>query len=322
MQNNFNSYYLKFTTPLHIGDYKPESYEKSESFLRSDTIMAAIFSAWAKIGKVDWIGDGVPPFTISSAFPYFQKEEKKVLFFPRIKKQFNILIDNDLSKPLKKIVWIDSHFFEKIINDENIADIQSSIQGDFLTAIELPKNGFMIRQISERVQIPRDSTENESEPFYMERIYFNDGGLFFLATGDEFEKLESALDFLAHEGFGTDRNVGNGFFKWSKEWITLNAPDSEYGTNLSLYCPESKEKVNDQVDEKSTYDLIKRGGWITTEGYQGKEKNSVYMFTEGSVFYKPDDIDGNPNIDLSPDILKSIHKIYRCGRSIFLPVKI
>ena len=322
----FQTYYLKFTTPLHLGDYKPDSYEKSESFLHSDTIMAAIFSAWAKSGHADWIiNDGNPHFTISSAFPYYEKGGKKILFFPRIKKPLQIENpDNDIAKLLKKTKWLDQEYFEAIIHNRKLEEIKNHIQGEYISKHELPKDGLIQKQVSERVRIPRDMSESESEPFYMERIYFNDSGLFFLATGTELEKLEKALDFLSREGVGTDRNIGNGFFEWDSGTCDLDIPDSDYATNLGLYCPENKEQIETQVDSKSSYDLIKRGGWITTEGMQGIEKNSVYMFTEGSVFHTPQTINGNPNIDLTPDILegKIDHKIYRFGRSIFIPVKI
>ncbi|MEP7266147.1 MAG: hypothetical protein ABI844_00880, partial [Saprospiraceae bacterium] len=181
---------------------------------------------------------------------------------------------------------------------------------------------------SERVAIPRErNDENQSKPFYMERIYFTNGGLYFLVSGDELNKLEAALNFLQYEGFGTDRNVGNGFFKWHRKEISLNVPTgSAYSACLGLYCPTDKTKVQLEVNDKSSYELVKRGGWITTPGYQTIEKNSIYMFTEGSIFYKKDHIDGKGNIDLTPATLpiemKPSHPIYRCGRTLFIPVKL
>lgn len=326
----YTAYFLKFNSPLHIGDYKPDSYESSESFIRSDTINAAILASWASKGNADWIGDGNLPFTISSAFPYYMGESGPTLFFPRVRIPFPMTsYDASKSKLVKKISWMDQSYFEAIINAQDFpATAYEDIQNEFLTSVKLPEEGLLIKQVSERVKIPRErNDDNQSEPFYMERIYFNMGGLYFLATGNELNKLNAALDFLKYEGFGTDRNVGNGFFEWKDSTIDLNLPaNAGHSTNLGLYCPNDKASVVAEIDEKSSYDLIKRGGWITEAGYQTIEKESIYMFSEGSVFNKSIDIDGKGNIDLSPrnlpQDLKPSHPIYRNGKTIFVPVNV
>ena len=105
--------------------------------------------------------------------------------------------------------------------------------------------------------------------------------------------------------------------------------ETDYSTNLGLYCPMSKDKVAVEVGEDNLntgYDLVKRGGWITSSSHQSIEKDSIYMFGEGSIFKKNELIDGQKNIDLSPKYLpptmKPDHPIYRSGCSIFIPVKI
>jgi CRISPR type III-A-associated RAMP protein Csm4 len=330
----YTAYFLKFTSPLHIGDYKPDSYESTESYLRSDTINAAIIATWAKLGRIDWIEEckGALPFTISSAFPYYGEKGNENIFFPRIKLSFDLKDkDTKLSKLIKKITWMDKDYFEKVINAKEIdQSFESHIKKEFLTSNEIfPENGFMTKQVSERVAIPRERSEkNQSEPFYMERIYFDNGGLYFLAVGQEFDKLEAALNLLQYEGLGTDRNIGNGFFEWHKGEVNIESPsDTVFATNLGLYCPISQDKVKEELDaEYSGYDLIKRGGWITSTSHQSIEKDSIYMFGEGSIFKKGDLVDGQKNIDLRPrnlpDNRKPSHPIYRSGCSIFIPVKI
>jgi CRISPR type III-A-associated RAMP protein Csm4 len=330
----YTAYFLKFTTPLHIGDYKPDSYESTESFLRSDTINAAIIATWAKLGHIDWIEEcnGALPFTVSSAFPYYGEKDNENIFFPRMKLSFDLKDkDTKLSKLIKKITWMDKTYFEKVINAKEIDQtFESHIKKEFLTSNEhFPDNGFMTKQVSERVAIPRDRSEDhKSEPFYMERIYFDNGGLYFLTIGEELDKLEAALNLLQYEGLGTDRNIGNGFFEWHKGEVNIDSPsDTVYATNLGLYCPLSQEKVIEELDaEYSGYDLIKRGGWITSTSHQSIEKDSIYMFGEGSIFKKGDLVDGQKNIDLRPrnlpDNMKPSHPIYRSGCSLFLPVKI
>lgn len=326
----YNAYYLTFNSPLHIGDYKPDSYESSESFLRSDTLVAAIMSSWSKSGHEDWIGDGNLPFTISSAFPFYEGAGNRTLFFPRVRIPFPMTShEASKSKMVKKINWIDQAYFEAFINALDFPpSAYDHIQKEFLSSVKLPEEGLLVKQVSERVKIPRErNNENQSEPFYMERIYFNKGGLYFLATGDELHKLAAALDFLRYEGFGTDRNTGNGFFDWESGEISLNLPkNATHSANLGLYCPKDKASVSAEIDEKSAYELIKRGGWITEDGYQTIEKESIYMFTEGSVFKKSENLDGKGNIDLNPrnlpPNLKPDHPVYRSGKTIFIPVNV
>ena len=329
----YTAYFLKFTTPLHIGDHKPDSYESTESYLRSDTINAAIVATWAKLGHVDWIEEcqGALPFTITSAFPFYGSLGSENIFFPRLKLPFDIEDrDTKLAKQIKKITWMDKAYFETVINARKIdKSFENHIKKEFLTLEEnFPEDGFMHKQVSERVAIPRERSEdNQSEPFYMERIYFDNGGLYFLAVGDELAKLDAALNLLQYEGFGTDRNIGNGFFEWHSSEINIDVPTNcDYATNLGLYCPTSKEKVASEIDDQSGYDLVKRGGWITSTSHQSIEKDSIYMFGEGSIFKKSDKIDGQKNIDLRPrnllENMKPNHPIYRSGCSIFIPVKL
>lgn len=320
----YSAYLLHFTSPLHIGNYKPDSYDQTESFLRSDTIIAAVMSSWAKMGKKEYIGDGTTTFTVSSCFPFYGKKgEKYNFFFPRLKLSFN-LKDRDakLSKKLKKVTWLDQLFFEKQLRHAGITEnLEESIQGEYMSVQKLPDSPFMYKQVSERVTVPRD--QKDATPFHMERIYFNNGGLYFIAQGDGQENLETALNFLQFEGFGTDRSVGNGFFTWSKEQIHLEEPVSYYSTNLGLYCPEVNI-LKTEVDDHASFELIKRGGWITSEGYQTLEKNSIYMFTEGSVFKRNARVGGIDGIVLTPkeSPLKLDHEIFRSGKTIFIPVKV
>ena len=323
----YRAYFLNFDAPLHLSDHKPDSYETSESFLRSDTIIAAIMSAWAKKGHEEWIGDGNLPFTVSSAFPFYGKPDKPaVLFFPRPKMPFMVKDQEGLvAKDIKKVKWIDQNHFERMIHGQTI-EMKGILHGEYLTGEDFSED-FMVRQVSERVTIPRDRSAEDSKPFYMERIYFQDGGLYFLAKGDDLDRIDNALDFLQYEGIGTDRNVGNGFFKYTSKDIQLSIPqNTQYSISIGLYCPLNKDALLEGFGENTAYDLVKRGGYITKEGYQSLEKNSVYMMVEGSIFKKSSTIDGHPNIDLTPynlpEEMRPNHKIYRCGRTLFIPVKI
>jgi CRISPR-associated protein Csm4 len=324
----FKTYYLAFNSPLHLGNHRPDTYETSEEYIHSDTLTAAIYAAWAKMGRSDLIPeDGVPPFVLSSAYPYVKQGDKKFHFFPRPMLRLNYHKDlGDLRKAVKKVRWLDQNYFEQVINHDHLDETLSlsTLRGDYLSADVDPEGANHIsKSISQRVSIGRDVDEyRDSDPFYMERIYFRDAGLYFMIEGDTPETQE-ALEFLQYEGLGTDRTVGNGFFDLEHGEINLRVPqNTTLSTNMSLYTPESAKTFSNVTDhEDVAYDTLKRGGWITTQGYIGKEKKSVRMFAEGSIWCHTAKISGRANINLQPATLPDMHPIWRSGRSIFIPIK-
>ncbi len=323
----FKVYYLKFNAPLHLGNRRPDTYDVTENYLRSDTIIAAVYDTWAKIGKADWIpNDGIPAFTVSSAYPYVEHGGKKVHFFPRPKIRFNQTKEFDQArKAIKKVMWLDQFYFEKVINQESI-DFESGrthLKGSYLSKDADPA-GHITKDGRQRVEISRRSIDpKDSRPFYMEFIFFQNAGLFFL-TDQKDERLKKALEILQYEGFGTDRTVGNGFFTLEEGNIDIRVPEgTKTSTNLSLYTPKDSDDFRKYSDHQdAAYDTIKRGGWITSIGLMGIEKKSVRMFTEGSVWCHLEAINGKANINLRPSILESdTHPIWRSGRSLFIPIK-
>lgn len=311
--------YLDFTSPLHIGNHKPEGYEKSEVFLRSDTLIAAVMQAWSLIGREDWIEDYIqhPSFTVTSAFPFTKMEGRVRHFFPRPQLEWNLTqYDPKLSKRIKKAKWLDQNYFEKIIHHRSfdLASRPDDLQEGFLS---INKVGVIQqKEMQDRVAVARDGL-SDARPFTMERIRFSrDCGLYFIVKG-EMERLIEALKVLQYEGIGTDRNVGNGQFEYSIGTLDLNIPvDAKYAMNLGLYCPDSQEL---EKYSPISFGLIKRGGWITSTEGTGLRKFSVNMFQEGSVFKEYSEILGRHDIDLSPSALN--HPVYRSGRSLFIPVK-
>ncbi len=330
MKTKFRIYKLHFTTPLHIGDER-DDYSISLKTLQSDAMYAALTSCLAKVGKEIPI-DGDLGFTISSLFPYYQKSEtdNPVYFFPKLLKQ-KLPADMTNRKTIKKASWYDVVYFERLIAGETLFenghDVQH-IKGDFLTGSNI-ESDFMSSQVSQRVTISRNLSE-DAKPFYMDRIYFKENsGLFFIAEGDT-KLLDGALEVLKDEGIGTDRNIGNGFFTFKPDEIEINLPDSEYVSNLSMFCPETEKQLKEMLsDENVAYDFAKRGGWITNSPHNTIRKNTIHMFMPASVFklsnnQKAVKIRGKI-VDLKPDLEfepKIEHPIWRSGKSLFIPVKI
>lgn len=64
-------YRLTFTAPFHIDSRGDAFHERSESFIHSDTLSAALLSAWALLEPEDIEQRAAdPPFKLSSAFPF------------------------------------------------------------------------------------------------------------------------------------------------------------------------------------------------------------------------------------------------------------
>jgi CRISPR-associated protein Csm4 len=300
----------------------------------------------AKIGKVI-PNDGDLGFTVSSLFPFYQENEdtSTVYFFPKPLKQIlPDLKEVGNAKDIKSVAWLDSHCFKEVLNNKIFK--KETIKGCYLTQAkihtqkeeedvinkklqELP-NEFIYPQVSPRVKVSR-SGQGDAVPFYMDRIYFKDySGLFFVVLGDDTSLLDAAMEVLQHEGIGTDRNVGNGFFTFEKDTKTIidYPQESDYVMSLSMFIPESKEQLEEMISgDAVSYDFIRRGGWITTPPYNTYRKNAIYAFLPGSVFslkasnpfVKGTIVDLKPELEFNGGIK---HSIWRNGKSIFIPIKL
>lgn len=327
---DFQIYKLHFTTPVHFGD-NSEDYGISLPTLQSDAIYAALMACLAKIGQP--IPDnGDLGFTNSSLFPYYEGENGRAVYFlPKpLRQKLPKVSDLSKAKSIKKVTWIDIDYFKRVVKGENLFDNEkdiTNIQGIYLTSATIDKD-FISSQISPRVTINSRIGKEDAQPYYMDRVSFKDNsGLYFIAKGD-CSLLEKALHILQYEGIGTDRNVGNGFFEWSKDSLRMENPKSEYVMSLSLFIPSNKEELSSITnDENVAYDFIRRGGWITTYPHNTLRKDFIYAFTPGSVFkYEADQTIVLGDIkELTPTLPKEMeinHKIWRTGRALFLPIKL
>lgn len=335
----FKVYKLHFTSPLHISDNRSD-YGISLKSIQSDTMYAAITSCLAKLGRK--IPDGGDlGCTISSLFPFYQKDKvtEAVYFLPKpLRNSLPKLEDVSKAKTIKKVTWLDTEYFQKVINNESIfedkEDIQAIKNKIYLTKYEIADD-FISSQVSPRVTVSRSGDE-DATPFYVDRVYFKDySGLYFISDGDTL-LLEEGLKLLQYEGIGTDRNIGNGFFEYDAATIELRIPEQgSYSMSMSMYIPQNKEELNNMLSGNDVaYDFTRRGGWITDTPFNTIRKNAVYAFNPGSVLRvesnKPLCIGAIVNLkpDIQEDILttkgitKIPHPIWRNGRSLFIPIKL
>lgn len=335
----FKIFKLHFTSPLHIAD-RHEDNSNSLKTIQSDTLYAALMACLAKTGT-EIPDDGNLGFTVSSLFPYYQRErEGKAVYFLPMPMQTHLpeLTDVSKAKKVKKVQWVDAELYAKVLCGESLFDgtdeYYPHIQESYLTRIVLPEDvegskEFVKSEVSQRVTLQSRTGEEDAKPYYVDKIIFRyESGFYFLAEGDT-AILEKGLSILAVEGIGTDRNVGFGFFDYSADSLSLDLPeDANHQVALSLLIPESKEQLTElMASDEVAYDFIRRGGWITTYPYTTLRKNAIYGFLPGSVFSLKKGQSCAPigkTVDLNPPMgeLTPNHPIWRCGRSVMLPIKL
>ncbi len=300
----FTVYRLRFTAPLHIGDQRMD-YGTSLLSVASDTIYAALTATLANLGE-PIPKDGDLGCVLSSLFPYYTTENGITYYFP---KPLGTRIATDKAddlKKIKKLQWLSQTELEQVLDGKPLTEYTKTPD-------------FVHSEVSARVQVSRSG--EDAKPFYMDRLYFADGaGLYFMASGNT-ERIEKALPLLAQEGIGTDRNVGNGAFEYTKEQIELAVPEqSEYVLSLSTYIPESQEQLHHAIGGQAAYELVRRGGWITTAPYNTYRKNAIYALAAGSVLAGLHTGDG-VIMDLAPKGIVR-HPVWRCGKTICIPTKV
>jgi len=281
-------YQLQFQGALHVDGRGTAFYEQAETFVRSDTLSAAIASAWLQLYPED--AESLfeqPPYLLTSGFPFY----KDMLFFPRpIASKAISLTQNQVgqAKLLKKAQWIELSLWQQAVNCDASWHQHGYISDNGLMA---PKGKPMkehVWHIEGKPRIAVDRGGNRAADgliFNFSRVHYHpEGGLFFLARfGDEQDRnrFESALSLLGDNGLGSDRSNGHGHFTFKQTAmpaLKLNSP-----VCLSLLNPADVDR-DDRWLDGAAYDLIRRGGWI---GGSSWRKQSIRMFTEGSSFSKP-----------------------------------
>ena len=332
-------YKLHFTAPLHISD-PHEDLGSSQKTIQSDTLYAALMSCLAKSGE-SLPENGDLGFTVSSMFPYFQKDKDSApvyfLPIPMLAKQVE-LADASMAKKVKKVQWVDSALFPKVLSGESLFDGTGKyipyIQESYLTTCELPEdiNGskeFVRSEVSQRVTLQSRTGEEDALPYYVDKILFrHNAGFYFIAEGNT-ALLEKALQLLSMEGIGTDRNVGYGFFEYTIDSLSIDLPQSaNHQLSLSILIPESENQLSRLMNsEQVAYDFVRRGGWITTYPYMTLRKNAIYGFLPGSVFHKEEDEAATvigKIVDLKPmdTDMEITHHVWRNGKAIMLPINL
>lgn len=313
-------YRLSFTAPFHIDSRGDAFHERSETFIHSDTLSAAVLSAWAFLEpKGAELRAAAPPFRLSSAFPFYRER----YFLPRAFSTLAVKLPvNRLqqAKQLKKIQWLEIALWRQSFQPDwiNALDLQRHLKQGCMAFSQPAPDILKLWAEEERPRLALDRITNASSDgqlFHLSRIWFvKEAGLYFLANfadDNNRKSFEAALSLLGDSGIGSDRSNGNGFFTWQLGQISLQpAQDGETVVALSLVNPAPSDCRQDWL-KNAAYKLVSRGGWI---GQNGKRKLRLRMFAEGSVFKQP--LEGRI-IDITPEH-NAPHKVYRDGRGFFV----
>lgn len=317
---------LKNWSPFHIGTGS-EEYHFSNFKIDSDSISAALASIRASKGNFDHLDQFLASFTISSGFPYY----KENLFLPRPNGSLkNISVcDKNLTeyrKLLKKIGYIDLSVWQELINGKEIVIKLEQINNEFIWNESILNTKIINSQVNQRVTVPLDENSDPT-PFYFNWSYLNqDAGIFFIidATDDKTEEIISLFETLGEIGIGTDKNIGGGKFEIERSKININSPnDFNSVLLLSSYIPTIEEIQN--IDLKnSSYELIKRGGYIagsSEERFRHLIKSSIYLFSTGSIL-KTNNLLKGKIVNLKPEWNdEQLHPVFRSGIPFVIPFK-
>lgn len=321
------AYLLKFRGPFHVDGQGTGFYEAAEPFLRSDTLCAALLSAWAELepqGADERAA--APPFLLSSAFPFFGA----LRFLPRPVPSKALPLPADRlgeSKALKKLRWLDWDLWcRAAVGDlgwtERIE--HTALPGGLAVwspaAKGLPEElgGLRLWAEEERPRIAVDRSGGhaaDKQLFYFSRIHYREGaGLYFLARFSDpgaRAPFEAALSWLGDSGLGADRSNGNGLFAWERDdAFDLPEPAAQGpALALSLVNPAPEDTSPGWLDG-AAFEVVKRGGWI---GRTPHRRQPVRMFAEGSRFARP--LAGRVvEVGRHP----AGHPVYRDGRGFFV----
>ncbi|MBT9138183.1 MAG: hypothetical protein DDT31_00733 [Syntrophomonadaceae bacterium] len=317
------------TAPFHLG-IKEDVLEKTSEYVHSDTLFSAICSSFRLLygndELVKMLGsfeNGMPPFLISSAFPYIND----VLLFP-LPKHMDLSRYSEDWKKFKKAEFVSYELFKNILNDE---DLDGHVKEDgliqdkrvLLTGEEISK--IKTKKIWNKKETPRvvvDRETSASQIYHFGEVAYSKGcGLHFLIDFKDRgfnEKVRAAIRLLSDEGIGGDRTYGKGLFKKPEfAELDINLAPKEHFVTLSLYYPQ-KEEISKL--SRRYYELTSRGGWMYSPVAQNLRRKTIRMFVEGSVFKAQEGTYGCLK-SVKPDVFKD-HNVFRYGYAFAVPLEV
>ena len=322
-------YFLEFDTPLHFGcGENGGKLETASLEYRADTLFGALCCELADYGDQTGLErlyqqarDG--KLLLSDLFPYTVEEAGKgniKLFLPKPIRPLDRTVSHELPSfaALKEDATREK-------SKKKMAYIRVSQLEDFLQGKELKwdQPGTGMSQVVSRVNCQGE----QPLPYYVqENVLPAHSGLYGILAYEEEEGREWILDLLEKlgiTGIGGKRSSGLGKFHFGEDWIDLFYPlfhddmvlakllqtEGKWVMNLSvlLPCPEEVSTV-----KSGYYTLLKRSGFLSSNGNPVQKKQDIYMLQAGSCF--PKRIQGT----IADVSWKADHPVWRYGKGLFI----
>jgi CRISPR-associated protein Csm4 len=327
------AYRLACKGPIHLGTGREGDLADLDTLPRSDTLAAAIISVWRHVvpgvSQLDVTNLAEqPPFTISSAFPVLEVDQRwePLIFTPVGIFDRMANVPTSLRKEFKKVRFADTSSIQALLRGR-LPD-RWSLVGETLLARD-PTEELWSSQFRLRLQVDRlGDRPMEGRLYEFGGLHLGDqvrlSVLLDFFDGSCCRDVEAALRLLGDEGIGGDRTVGYGGFEI--EHIDENF-DPKLGAGarlcLSLLHPSPNEVEQGLLDEPAEYLIAPRGGWATSTAGIGLRRKTVNMLVEGSLIR---DLNrsryGDSPVVLEPgDGFGMDHPVFRPGGAVTIPIE-
>jgi CRISPR-associated protein Csm4 len=330
-------------TPFHFGE-RGIGQEETADFPHSDTLIAALISAWRFMYPENEFKrlvtgltkfDTRPPLLLSSAFPYIGD----VYFLPR--PVISLEGAGGDRKRGKQVAYISWRQAEDLIRSDEPSQVETedTLVGGRLWVhasekaelMKVLKTGDLSRgrpwssaEAETMARVAVDRLSSASALYYQGMVYFAKGcGFYVLADlADEGyrEPMEAGLHFLAEQGLGGRRSVGLGQFQLEdagERELGVSAGERNYYWLLSLYHPTADEVRQSGVLDEARYTLITRRGWIYSPDDASQRRRGLRMLAEGSLLTQP--AVGNM-VDVQPTGAFP-HEVWRAGLALTITTR-
>ncbi len=341
------AYYLRFRSPLHIGE-RGVGEEETREFVPADTLFSALCSMWRLLYGVPSLTDellnrygdsGREPFFLTSAFPF----AGEVRFYPKPLRPPTH--DEETAKRWKSIRWVSERVLEQYRQGEPISlePMRDARRGERRLLLQAgailihPEEwdalkGFWDYErddlcVYREAVVPRvtlDRITNASQIWHFGEVHFTQGcGLWFGVQFGEagFEaRFSACLRLLGDTGLGGERGAGRGLFTAERrKWQLNEIPSPCRFLTLSPWLPANAEQRSWLRSANSAYELTLKRGWLGSPEGRNLRRKEVWMVAEGSLIDHPPEFRIGQLVDLRPD--QAPHPAYRYGYAFPIGVK-